>query len=393
MKKFPGLNRAACDKMIAYRYKQTVCNGTSLFTNLIILREEKNMAKRKTLPKNFEKLVKDRETEKIKKVFDKCDINAYGGYNKGNAFSFLISEDLMKWLLEQGADINYTDEYGYTPLLYHAGHAFAEQQAIHLVELGADIHAVSGLYKENALHYAAEAGSLKLVQCLFEAGTDPNALDLHENTPLEAAFYQARTFDLVKLAPVAEYFLSRNITVTGKMQKYMLDVAKDIEFRRSSLNPDYIDELDEAMNRLYDLLHVAPVEKRVEYDGSSPIVIKEKTWQKQHGELWRLLVPGSGHAATVQGEVIRISGKISYELLDNGGVNWDKEYRLLTNAFLQYLHLGNPLAPEEYKELERICRSIRRAADADLDRLSELAVKWVSFNTDPIPVGEVGYTR
>lgn len=70
---------------------------------------EKNMAKRKTLPKNFEQLVTGDDTETIKKVFDKCDINAYGGYNKGNAFSFLISEDLMKWLLEQGADINYTD--------------------------------------------------------------------------------------------------------------------------------------------------------------------------------------------------------------------------------------------------------------------------------------------
>lgn len=351
------------------------------------------MAKRKTLPKNFEQLVTGDDTETIKKVFDKCDINAYGGYNKGNAFSFLISEDLMKWLLEQGADINYTDAYGYTPLLYHAGHSFAEQQALHLVELGANVHAVTGLYNENALHYAIEAGNLKLVQCLFEAGVDPNALDWHDNTPLEAAFYQARTFDLVRLAPVTEYLLSQGIPVSGKMQKYMHDVAKDIEFRRCSLNPDYIDELDGAMKRLYDLLHVTPVERRMEYDGRSPIVIKEKTWQKQHGELWSLLVPGSGHANTVQGEAIRISGKISYELLDNGGINWDKEYKMLANAFLQYLQMGNPLAPTEYKELERICRSIRRADEAELDRMSELAVKWVSLNTDPIPVGKVDYTR
>ncbi len=351
------------------------------------------MAKRKTLPKDFEQLVKGNETEKIKKIFDKCDINAYGGYNKGNAFSFLISEDCMKWLLEQGADINYVDAYGYTPLLYHAGHSFAEQQALSLVKLGADIHAVTRIYNTNALHRAIEAGNLKLVQCLLETGVDVVAEDRDGNTPLETGFYHARTFDLVKLAPITEYLLSQGIAVTGKMQKFMHDAAKDIEFRRSSLNPDYIDALDDAMKRLYNLLQVTPVERRVEYDGSSPIIIKEKTWQKQHSELWNLLVPGSGHADTVQGEVIRISGKVSYELLDNGGVNWDKEYLSLTKAFLNYIHLGNPLAPEEYEELEHIFHSIRQAYEPELDRMSELAVKWVALNTNPIKAENITYKR
>ena len=66
----------------------------------------------------------------IKNVFEKCDINAYGGYNKGNAVEFLISESMMRWLLEQGADINYVDTYGYTSLLYHAGYTYAEEQVI-----------------------------------------------------------------------------------------------------------------------------------------------------------------------------------------------------------------------------------------------------------------------
>lgn len=43
------------------------------------------MAKRKTLPKDFEQLVQTASDEDIKKVLGKCDINAYGGYNKGNA--------------------------------------------------------------------------------------------------------------------------------------------------------------------------------------------------------------------------------------------------------------------------------------------------------------------
>ena len=37
------------------------------------------MAKRKTLPKDFEQLVQTASDEDIKKVLGKCDINAYGG--------------------------------------------------------------------------------------------------------------------------------------------------------------------------------------------------------------------------------------------------------------------------------------------------------------------------
>ena len=50
-----------------------------------------HMAKRKTLPKDFEQLVQTASDEDIKKVLGKCDINAYGGYNKGNALEFPLS--------------------------------------------------------------------------------------------------------------------------------------------------------------------------------------------------------------------------------------------------------------------------------------------------------------
>ena len=75
------------------------------------------MAKRKTLPKDFEQLVQTASDEDIKKVLGKCDINAYGGYNKGNALEFPLSEEMMRWLIEQGIDINYVDQYGYTAAL------------------------------------------------------------------------------------------------------------------------------------------------------------------------------------------------------------------------------------------------------------------------------------
>ncbi len=51
----------------------------------------------------------------------------------------------MRWLIEQGIDINYVDQYGYTPLLYHAGRMSSEKQAIALVTLNLNPMAVGEL--------------------------------------------------------------------------------------------------------------------------------------------------------------------------------------------------------------------------------------------------------
>ena len=53
----------------------------------IVLNSERRMgtmAKRKTLPKDFEQLVEAGNEQEIKNVFERCDINVYGGYNKGH---------------------------------------------------------------------------------------------------------------------------------------------------------------------------------------------------------------------------------------------------------------------------------------------------------------------
>ena len=323
----------------------------------------------------------------------KCDINAYGGYNKGNALEFPLSEEMMRWLIEQGIDINYVDQYGYTPLLYHAGRMLSEKQAIALVKLGADITATQGLDRETVMHVAVKTGNLELVKCLIQAGADAEVTSRSGETPLERAFHWARTFDLIKLAPVAEYLIGIGVPVTDKIRTYMRSAAEDIEFRRKDMSPDIMPELDRAMESLYGLLGVASVPRRVEYDGTSPIVIHEKRWQKQHGELWNLLVPGSGHAGTVQGEVIRISGKLAYEILDNGCCNWDSDFKSMANALYRYICMGTPLDADEQREFAGLINGIKDADETDINRLTELSVKWVTLNLNPMAVGELDYKR
>ena len=131
---------------------------------------------------------------------------------------FPLSEEMMRWLIGQGIDINYVDQYGYTPLLYHAGRMASEKQAIALVKLGADITATQGLDRETVMHVAVKTGNLELVKCLIQAGADAEVTSRSGETPLERAFHWARTFDLIKLAPVAEYLIGIGVPVTDKIR-------------------------------------------------------------------------------------------------------------------------------------------------------------------------------
>ena len=93
-------------------------------------------------------------------------------------------------------------------------------------------------------------------------------------------------------------------------------LGKNFEFHRENFNKDSLEATDAALMHLYELFHVPPVERRMIHDGTSPITVKANRWQTQHQELWEMLVPSQGAAKTIQGEVIRITGKVSNEILE-----------------------------------------------------------------------------
>lgn len=347
--------------------------------------------KRKTLPKDIENYIHDDEA--VKAMFEKCDINAYGGFNAGNIFYYFISEEMIKWCLEQGADINFRDRYDYTPLHFHSNSVKGEEQALLLLKYGAEVNVTDRLMKESPLFFAVRVGNLKLIDALLEKGADMQAENFRGYTPLEALYARAMPIDLPKTVTITDYLVKRGAVISQKVKDEYLRVAKDIEFRRKDINPDFIDKMDAAMDSLYEMLQVERVPRRQEYDGKSPIVVKAATWGKQHAELWNLLVPGSGHANTVQGEVIRITGKVSYELLDNGGMNWDEDYHKMIVALRKYLQMGEQLSMDEYGEITELTKDIKNKDEEALNRLTELSVKWVVQNPDPIAIGEVSYTR
>ena len=93
--------------------------------------------------------------------------------------------ELIKMLVENGADINGQTNYGTTPLMY-ATYTNNPDLISLLVELGANINAQNN-YSETALHYSLIQGKIQNVERLAEMGADFNLPNYFGITPLGIA--------------------------------------------------------------------------------------------------------------------------------------------------------------------------------------------------------------
>lgn len=369
-------------------------------------------AKKKMLPKNFEELLKVGNSDAIKAVFDTCDVNARDGSFKRAALAFNeLPDDVARWLVDQGADISAIDSYGETPLHDRAGHWQGKINV--LLELGADVNS-SDSRGDTPLHKAASVGNIRTARILLERGAPVDARNNSGLTPLALALQQCSNAKIQQIAEMAELLLAaqpRQQTgirafasrllgrgqkdddrISQEIQGLVRRIGTDFEFHRGNFNPESREATSTALDKLYVLFGVPPVPRRNMRDGKSPIVAKAAKWEDRHQELWELLVPSSGAANTMQGEVIRISGRITRELDGNGGINWDKEFKQMADALLMHLGSGKSLPAAELKEATTIISEVKRKY-GDTRRLGELAVEWVALNPNPTALATPSYGR
>lgn len=348
------------------------------------------MKKKKTLPADFEEILERGDIAEIREILEGCEIDAHKPYSKQTAlFYHELPEEIIRYLVEErGVDINQVSEHGNTPL---SEHAFFHPERVPLfLELGADIN----YFEEHGsapIYEAANFHRPESVKALLEHGANSMVVcGWMKDTPMECTLKSCRPADISDTAVIAEMFLDKGVPITEEMREEVTRIGKDFEFYRADFNPDYLEETEQGLAKLYQLFSVPPVPKRVEYDGVSPIVVHAEKWQDQHAELWDMLVPGKGHASTVQGEVIRIIGKLCYEILDNGGCNWDREYKKLVKALQIYLKMGKAADKEAIRLAKKISS---RSTEDELYPLNRYCVEWVLANPDPIPLDSVNYRR
>ena len=351
--------------------------------------------KRVTLPKEFKDLMDEGNIEDLKAVYDRCELTAHDG-----RFSLCtplhmggVPDELVIWLVEKGLDINIPDYYGGTPLYRQA--ILGRDTVKLLCELGADIEKPNR-YGETPLHMAAEFFHPKTVKFLINKGANVNVENDMGRTPLASVLMVCRGIYLAQTAEIASMLLEAGAKKTSAMKEKVENIGKDFEFHRESIHPDYIEAADKGLTKLYELFDVKPVEKRITHDGVSPILVKEGSWEEQYEELWSFLIPSSGAAKTVQGEVIRIPGRVRDELDRNGGVNWDRDYRKMLQALPQYLSLGIPLSDQELEETKELIAQVHGKDFDDeprLDRLCQLAIAWIKQNPEPLLLEKTSYKR
>ena len=143
---------------------------------------------------------------------------------------------------------------------------------------------------------------------------------------------------------------------------------------------------DEASAALSELCALFGVEQR---EAKPAPVVGEQleldpsvSARRQHGELWDLPVPDSGQCQTLQGEVIRIAGRVGYEVYDNGGINWDRSFGALLDQYLSVVRSGLPMPPDSVARAEAAVASLkgRSMSHQAVDDITELAVEWVRLN-------------
>jgi hypothetical protein len=368
--------------------------------------------KKKLLPKDFEALLKAGDLNALKSVFDTCDINARGGSFKQTALAFNeCPDELARWLVEGGADLSAHDSYGDTPL--HARSKHWQGRIDILLELGADVHHGEGM-RGTPLHAAAGAYRVDKARVLIAHGARVDALNCEKQNPLTYALQRCANSNIERMAPLAELLITEGARretkpqgflasllgtrqpershQTAEMKAFVTRIGTNFEFHRSGINPEFIDATDAGLQKLYELFGVPPVPRRTLHDGKSPIVAKAANWRERHQELWEFLVPSSGAAATIQGEAIRISGKIRDELERNGSANWDVDYKNMASAFVEYVGSGAPLPASELAEARAIVAEVQ-ARRGDSSRLCELAVHWVALNPKPVKLPPPNYSR
>ena len=244
----------------------------------------------------------------------------------------------------------------------------------------------------SVLHSAADGKHAEAVRLMLVVGLDVHAKDNRGLTALDSALQRMSNIDFVPMLPVVDALLEAGAHVSDSARQFMRVANERFEFHRAGFNKDMVEETSAAMLKLCERLGVEAAAQRTVHDGVSPIVATSVTWQKQHAELWNLLVPSKGACVTMQGEVVRIAGRIGDEMFRNGGMNWDAEYKAMGDAFRLYLASHNAL---DEASLQRCKQTLSRLpkSDEETDVLARMAVKWVALNPQPIALPAPAYTR
>jgi hypothetical protein len=265
---------------------------------------------------------------------------------------------------------------------------------------------------------AAFSGDLRTVQRYLDAGADPNIGDFERMTPLYIAAYYAH-LEAVKL--LLEHDADPNLVdcngvpplqpvthqaglVSGTDQHLafvdlLLRHGADPDHKNKwgATPRDFAKHGSQELRALFAGVkpsHKAPGPgRRAPTPGEVSGTRDETYFWTIHTRLWDELVPPSGPAKTVQGEIIRIVGKLTREAYTNGNVNWGPSCTVMWKFVARTLNDPQTFTDTErarIKEWVKVIIRDRHRPDVSGDGspyylVAEKAVAWVLAHPNPIP--------
>jgi ankyrin repeat protein len=100
--------------------------------------------------------------------------------------------EVVRVLLEGGADVERVDGYNFTALHTAAHHGNLEVCRL-LLDYGANVNTVGGEQKASSLHWAADGGRLSVVMLLVDRGANVRLEDENGRTAADTARVEGRT--------------------------------------------------------------------------------------------------------------------------------------------------------------------------------------------------------
>lgn len=367
------------------------------------LRRVLRMTQPNVLPDDLPDLLRRGKIDEAKAVISRREVGArLDDWTKPTALHLPdCPDEIVRWLVERGEDINAEDYYGLRPLHMLRNDDDAPRARL-LLDLGAQVDARDGKGR-TPLMVAAGAVSEALVDTYIAAGARPDATSINAGREFSAithALSDARSYEAPRMLRIVERLLSLGARPTGQEPRFLTMMGQNahtmLAHARRDGREDTADLEDQisVLNRLCEILKAQPVAPVVLHDGTSPIDVPEGPSGRAFGALWDALVPPAGQADTAQGEAIRITGRIGDELLRNGGINWDDAYTTMADGLGELLASGTPLPPPDLARAREALAILRTGAMDELaiTMMTELAVDWVRLNPQPVtnPLPDVG---
>lgn len=121
--------------------------------------------------------------------------------------------------------------------------------------------------------------------------------------------------------------------------------------------------------------------------------MKPYNWKEEQARLWEELVPAEGQADTLQGELIRIAGKLTDQAFRNGNMDWDADHERMWRFIGRHLDDPTTFTAEERALIrEKIEEIIREEDIPDLSGdgccyyiITEKVVDWCMAHPAAIP--------